>query len=188
MNRQPNESEIATRFFLVHQQFVKGLALYYAPYPDIADDIIQEVYVEFVGKARQWNLSDLKKGKNLLGTMTRHISLRFWEQRRRQLPEVLGEIVGVIQKRSSENENAFDYSREIGLLKKCIDKLSPRGQQMIRLYYFDNIPVKQIAETLSMQSETVYRNLSRLRVKLRAYLKKFLAEGEGNFEEGEIIK
>src|SRR5919112_639611 len=71
----PKEA-IAAQAFLAHHGYVKGLALRHAPLPGVADDIVQQVFVEFLSKTASWDLStDIRP---LLATMTRNISLRLW--------------------------------------------------------------------------------------------------------------
>jgi Sigma-70 region 2 len=62
----------AARIFLSHHRFVKGVALRYAPWPDLMDDIVQQVFLEFMAKESKWDLS--ADARPLLATMTRHVA------------------------------------------------------------------------------------------------------------------
>lgn len=65
---------IAAQVFLSHHDFVRGVALKYAPWPGLMDDIAQQVFLEFMAKESKWDLST--DARPLLATMTRHIALR----------------------------------------------------------------------------------------------------------------
>ena len=41
---------------LAHHGFVKGLAVRIAPWPGLADDITQQVFLEFLKKEAKWDL------------------------------------------------------------------------------------------------------------------------------------
>lgn len=40
----------AAQVFLAHHDFVKGVALKYAPWPGLMEDITQQVFLEFMAK------------------------------------------------------------------------------------------------------------------------------------------
>jgi DNA-directed RNA polymerase specialized sigma24 family protein len=69
-----------------NERFVHALALRLAPYPGLAEDIAQQVFLEFISKAAEWDLTaDIKP---LLAAMTRHVANHCWRERMRTLPEV----------------------------------------------------------------------------------------------------
>ena len=73
-----------------HRGFVHTLALRLAPAPGLAEDIAQQVFLEFIGKAAQWDLStDLHP---LFAGMTRNVARRAWREKTRDLPEVVREL------------------------------------------------------------------------------------------------
>jgi DNA-directed RNA polymerase specialized sigma24 family protein len=75
-----NETQ-AAQIFLMHHDFVKGVALKHAPWPGLMEDITQQVFLEFLKKESQWDLeADVRP---LLATMTRLVALRLWRERTR---------------------------------------------------------------------------------------------------------
>lgn len=188
MPQTSDSSEAAAQFFLMHLQFVRRCACYYAPFPDMIDDVVQDTYVEFIRQSHKWDLSDAKKGKSLLGRITHQVIHRVLRQKRKLWPSKLVHIIDKLRKTDDPAPiDEFEYQRELVHLRKCIDLLSARGQQLIRMYYFDNMPTRKIAEVMHLRPETVNRNLSRLRVKLKKYLKIFLGrdDKEKNFRNGD---
>lgn len=45
----------AAEFFLQYHGFVKAVALRAAPWPDLMDDIVQQVFLEFMRKEAHWD-------------------------------------------------------------------------------------------------------------------------------------
>lgn len=176
MSSHSQAAKQATKLFLENRRFLKGLATYYAPLPDLADDIIQDVFLEFVTKAERWNLDDPIKVKSLLGVLTRQIAQRNWQKRRALLSEVLVKIADHVAQ-CSENENSPpDFELEASVLKECLAKLPEKGQLMIQFYYFEGKRIDEIADKMQLKVGTICRNLSRLRVKLRQLIKKLIQE------------
>ena len=155
----------AAQAFLSHHGFVKGLALRHAPLPGIADDILQQVFVEFVAKADQWDLdTDVKP---LLATMTRTVALRHWREKTRDMPEVVRKLAEHVRMLAEERSPSPRYEDEISILRTCVEKLPDKSRTLIDLYYYDDIKTPQIAERLGMKADTVCRAMGRLREKLR---------------------
>ena len=155
----------AAQVFLAHHGFVKGLALRHAPLPAIADDILQQVFVEFVAKSDQWDLE--RDARPLLATMTRTIALRHWREKTRDMPDVVRKLAEHVRMLAEERAAPPRYADEIALLRGCVEKLPDKSRALIDLYYYDDVSTPQIADRLGMKSDTVCRAMGRLREKLR---------------------
>lgn len=165
----------AAQAFLSHHGFVKGLALRHAPLPGTADDILQQVFVEFVAKADQWDMdSDVRP---LLAAMTRTIALRHWREKTRDMPEVVRQLAEHVRMLVEERSAPPRYEDEIALLRGCVEKLPDKSRTLIDLYYYDDISTPQIAERLGMKADTVCRAMGRLREKLRECIDRGLRSG-----------
>jgi len=155
----------AAQAFLAHHGFVKGLALRHAPLPGIADDILQQVFLEFLSKADQWDLdADVKP---LLATMTRTVALRHWREKTRDMPEVVRRLAEHVRVLAEERSTPPRYTDEIAALRDCVEKLPDRSRALIDQYYFEDLKTPQIAARLGMKTDTVCRAMGRLREKLR---------------------
>lgn len=168
----------AAQLFLAHHDFVKGVALKYAPWPGLMEDITQQVFLEFLRKEAQWDLD--KDVRPLLATMTRHIALRLWRDRTREQPEVVQKLADHIRQLAEEREALPRYEEEISVLRTCLQKLPDKSRELIRLYYYNDIGTPEIADQLAMKSDTVCRALSRVRDKLRDCIQRSLHQ-EGGF-------
>ena len=70
----PDTDLILKRLIEANTGFVHALAIRLAPAPGLAEDIAQQVLLEFIAKAAQWDLTqDIKP---LLAGMTRNVARR----------------------------------------------------------------------------------------------------------------
>ncbi len=165
----------AAQIFLSHHDFVKGVALKYAPWPGLMEDIAQQVFLEFMAKEQRWDLeNDLRP---LLATMTRHVAMRLWRDRTRQRPEVVQKLADHIRLLAEESELPPRYEEEVGLLRGCLQKLPEKSRDLIQMYYYSDVSTPQIAEQLEMKADTVCRALSRVREKLRECIQRQIQQG-----------
>lgn len=165
----------AAQIFLTHHDFVKGVALKYAPWPGLMEDIAQQVFLEFMGKEERWDLE--QDVRPLLATMTRHIAMRLWRERTRERPEVVQKLADHIRRLAEDSEVPPRYEEEIGLLRACLQKLPDKSRELVKLYYYGDIGTPQIAEQLDMKADTVCRALSRVREKLRECIQRQIQQG-----------
>ena len=169
MTSQANVAQLV----LAHHGFVKSLALRFAPWPGLTDDITQQVFLEFLAKGDKWDLTtDVKP---LLATMTQHIALRCWRDRTRQMPEVVRELAEHIRRLAEQSENADRWDDEVTALKQCIEKLPEKSCSLIELHYFVGTSSVDLAKHLAMKTEAVRQALCRLRGQLRNCIEKTLA-------------
>jgi RNA polymerase sigma factor (sigma-70 family) len=165
----------AAQVFLVHHDFVKGVALKYAPWPGLMEDVTQQVFLEFMAKESQWDLS--MDARPLLATMTRHIAMRLWRERTRQQPDVVQKLADHIRQLAEEREMPPRYEDEVRVLRTCLQKLPQKSRELVELYYYNDVSTPQIAEQIQMKADTVCRALSRVREKLRECIEQNLNRG-----------
>lgn len=167
----------AAQVFLTHHDFVKGVALKYAPWPGLMDDITQQVFLEFMAKETRWDLS--KDARPLLATMTRHVAMRLWRERTRDQPEVVQKLADHIRLLAEERDVPPRYEEEIGVLRTCLQKLPEKSRELVHLYYYNEAGTQEIGGQLDMKADTVCRALSRVRDKLRECIQRSLNHQEG---------
>lgn len=165
----------AAQIFLTHHDFVKGVALKYAPWPGLMEDIAQQVFLEFIAKEQRWDLE--KDIRPLLATMTRHVAMRLWRDRTRERPEVVQKLADHIRLLAEESDLPPRYEAEIGPLRDCLKKLPEKSREIIQLYYYSDVGTPQMAEQLGMKADTVCRALSRVREKLRECIQRQIQQG-----------
>ncbi|MCE9561544.1 MAG: sigma-70 family RNA polymerase sigma factor [Planctomycetes bacterium] len=165
----------AAQAFIAHSGFVRGLALRHAPLPGLADDIVQQVLVEFLARAGEWNLTD--DIRPLLATMTRHVSLRLWRERTREMPDVLRRLADHVRRLAEERDAPPQYDDELAALRRCLDRLPDKSRILIDQYYFGDQSAADIGTQLGTRADTVCRAISRVREKLRDCVTRSLAGG-----------
>src|SRR5689334_8688214 len=106
--------------------FVRALALRFAPAPGLAEDIAQQVFLEFIAKADQWDLDTDPRG--LLTVMTRNVALRCWRDRTRDLSGQLRELAEHIRELAEPEEVSWYGEEEKQALRRCLEKLPEKSR------------------------------------------------------------
>lgn len=90
---------------------------------------------------------------------------------------------GNLISRSDDPESslvASDMRRSLSLAIKCgVSDLEPEDRLIIKLYYFDGLKLKQIADTFGYHEATASRRLSRIQGDLRKSVEKRLRDEHG---------
>jgi len=162
------ESLVAT-----HAGFVHGLALRFAPAPGLADDIAQQVFLEFLAKAGQWDLT--RDVKPLLAGMTRNVARRCWRDHTRSLPKQTRELAEHIRTLAEDQDVRWHDEEETTALRQCLDRLPDKSRQLVELHYFVDLTSVDIAARMAMNADAVRRALFRLRAQLRKCVESVLA-------------
>lgn len=160
----PTQAKVA-QLVLAHHGFVKGLAVRIAPWPSLADDITQQVFLEFLAKEAKWDLE--RDVKPLLATMTRHVAMRCWRDRTRQMPETVRKLAEHIRDLTAPVETPARWNEEFGALKRCLEKLPDKSRTLIELHYFGDATTVEIAERMAVKADAIRQALCRLRSQLR---------------------
>lgn len=169
----PKTSKDFIEIFLAQRQFLKGIAYRYAPEKSYLDDILQQVFLEYLKKTKQWD--DAFEVMPLLVAMTKNIALRHWREKMKKMPHVLRQIADAVQRKSMENLPS-PYEDEIRIMNESITLLSEDHQAMIRMYYFEGVSVQDIAEKLEIKPRNVYSILTRIREALKSAISRKIKE------------
>lgn len=176
------DTQIACIFMAQHD-FVKGLAIHYAPWPGFADDIVQQVFLEFIAKKDQWTIqTDICP---LLASMTRNVAKRYWKEKMRKMPEALRELAMRLDASARQSEPEERYEEKRIALNYCLDQLPSKSRTLIDLRYFGLMTPTQIAENLHLKISSVNQALYRAREKLHACITRKIRRNTGNrFKSG----
>ena len=154
------------------QGFVRGLALRLCPIRGAAEDVAQEVFLEFVEKFERWDLS--RDPRPLLASITRNVAKRYWRLRSRQLSEGTRELADRIRSRWQEVEVSWYGVDEKEALRKCLERLPDRGRRMIHARYFLGLSAAEIGLQLRMRAVAVRNAMFRVRARLRSCVERVL--------------
>jgi RNA polymerase sigma-70 factor (ECF subfamily) len=156
-----------------HAGFVHGLALRFAPAPGLGEDIAQQVFLEFLAKAGQWDLT--RDVRPLLAGMTRNVARRCWRDHTRSLPEPTRQLAEHIRALAEDREVRGHDEEETTALRHCLDRLPDKSRQLVELHYFVDLTSVDIASRMAMKADAVRRALFRLRGQLRKCVLSVLA-------------
>jgi DNA-directed RNA polymerase specialized sigma24 family protein len=102
--------------------FVRALALRLAPAPGLAEDIAQQVFLEFIAKSAEWDLkSDVRP---LLAGMTRNVARRAWREKSHNMPEVVRELADHIRDLAESREVSWFDEEEKNALRRCLAEVT----------------------------------------------------------------
>ena len=165
----------ASLCFLKYYKFVSMVAFDTVPLWQLQEDIVQEVYLEFVGKSDRWDFNvDLKP---ILRVLTRNIAVNVWREYSKNLPSNLREIANCLRRTGSDDQDSgehSDYDKELMALESCIEKLTPRCRALIEAFYKEQRTMVEIAETQGERVNTIHKRLSRIRMTLRQCIERRL--------------
>lgn len=134
-----------------------------------AEDIVQLTFIQAYKKLDSW------RGENFgawLTVIAKHIALRQLEQKRRRKEVSLDENDTEDRLQTNPNyipDEDYDEAREQRLqrLEEAISQLPYLDRQIVQQYYYDRIPLKEIAQRLQQTENNVKVRLFRIREKLK---------------------
>ena len=166
----------AVALFLENHQMVLQVAFRNAPFPGMAEDIAQDVFVEFVSHADRWDYShDVGP---LLAKITRNVALRYWREHKKSLPQNLLKLFETLQE-IGKNENELEHSSmqaHLHALSICLEKLPPRSREILDCVYRDKMGMQKIGDLYLMSVNAVRLNVFRIRKQLRSCIQTALCE------------
>lgn len=151
--------------FIKHYGFVLSLSFSYAPLPEDAREVAQQVYLELLDEEKTWDdVDDLKKH---LRTLTRRVARRYWYERQHQQDDIRYRIGLYLSAITEANEKHRDYDDELHRLKHCLDALPKKSRDVVENYYFNDQSIAAIGQRLGKTVDAVYKAIHRIRTKLR---------------------
>lgn len=168
MNRK---TDIVDELFFSRYGMVIGIAKKYAPNADLADDIVQQAYVDFAQglKKHDWKIDE--NAGPLLATITKNVAIRHWRDSRkhasakqRRLDEFLRELTET----HLPDPEGIPWQDEIVYLKGCLERLPPKSRELIEQRYFLEVTVQEISELTGAATRTIQQTIRRIRDKLKS--------------------
>lgn len=147
-----------------HAEHLLRLAYFYVKDQQVAEDIVQEVFIKFSSQAYE------ERGllRAYLSTLTINKSkdyLKSWHYKKIILQEKLFSI------RAKEHRDELVEAEERSQIGAAILKLPLQSREPILLYYYEEMKVAEIAIVLGIPENTVKTRLRRAREALKSYLK-----------------
>ena len=141
-----------------YADMVYRIAYRYVKNPIDTDDVFSEVFLAYFKKPRTFDCEEHRKA--WLIRVTINCAKDFLEKRAgwQQIYEE------TVPERTESNTDAYID------LYAAIENLCPEYREVVKLYYLDDLPVKQIAQVLDKNENTIKTHLARAREILKAVL------------------
>lgn len=130
---------------------------------DDAEDIVQEVFIKYFISNKTFNDDNHEKAWVL--TVTANLSKNVLRSKSRQNLELDDTIKIVDHKFDKAITNHLD-------LEEAMKKLTANQRLVIYLFYYEQIPIKNIAKIMKSNENTVKSHLLRAKSKMKTYLEK----------------
>lgn len=180
-----SELDLIAAPFQAHYGYVIGVVYRYAPSKDLVDDVMQEVFIDFLtGFAeKKWSL-DQKGGSSNWRPLLCHLAKRraqLYARRQKRKKRLVDRVAERLQQASGivsddplkSDEEAFsEIERQVAGMRHCLEKLPPKSRALVEQYYFDHVPMKTIAEHQGSTLATIQNFFYRVRIKLRECIEK----------------
>lgn len=132
---------------------------YHCPYRECAEDLTQDTFVRFFAKLSNYHY--IGKTKNYLYTIAGNLCKDYLKKKKETLVEEL-EISGEL-KSHSHMENVLNKIA----LEQALEKLPAELEEVIILYYFQELKLTEIADTLQIGLPLVKYRLKQARMQLK---------------------
>lgn len=123
-----------------------------------ADDVFSEVFLAYFKKERTFDSEEHRKAWLIRVTINCAKDLLGQSAQTQQINEEI-----LADQTTRDTDTYMD-------LHEAIERLRPEYREVIKLYYLDDLPVKQIAQILSINENTIKTRLSRAREALKSML------------------
>ena len=140
---------------------VYRIACRYVQNPIDADDVFSEVFLAYFKKERTFESEEHRKAWLIRVTIN---CAKDCVMQRSQWAQIHEETVADEESQDSQDSDTYMD------LYAAIERLRPEYREVIKLYYLDDLSVKQIAQILDKNENTVKTHLSRARETLRPLL------------------
>ncbi len=177
MNRQHETQTIAQilsgdneKYRLLVERYHKGLIIYLYNLlhdEEQAEDIAQEAFLQAYKKLDQFK--PVYAFSTWLYKIAYNLSLRYLQQTKRttQIDEIEQTYIDVSQERVEE---IYKREEDKAAVRKAITTLKPNYQQIVALYYWENLSYEEIAFIIEKPIGTVRTWLRRAKADLRKEL------------------
>lgn len=141
-----------------YQNMVFRIALHYFADPDDADDVVQEVFLRLFQREVDFDCEEHMRHWLMRVTVNhcKDILKSPWRKRR----------VGI---ENAERVPVFDRPEQAALFQEVM-ALPEKYRTVLYLFYYEDLPVKEIASVMNLRQSAVTTRLSRAREQLKKRL------------------
>jgi len=144
----------------LYRQFseaIRSFIMSYGGNEQDADDVFQETVIAFIDSVKKGKYRQESSVKTFLASVARHIWFNDLKKKER---------AGIREKKyeSTRDQHESDISHQIGdieqrrQLRDLLTQLGEPCNKLLHLFYYENLPMKEIVEHLPYENEQVVRN------------------------------
>lgn len=162
-----------------YSESIYNTAYLYVRKREVAEDITQEVLLKYFKAQNSY------RGEATLKTYLTRMTINACYDYERSWKNKAHQWIETITLKSNENiESSVEGLETKSELIKAISKLKPKLKEVIILYYYEELLIREIAEVLQCNENTVQTRLSRA----REQLKHVMNREDGEWNEKTAIK
>lgn len=155
----------------LHYTTLLKLAYTYVKNREMAEDIVQDVCEKALEKQHEFRADASYKTYLIRMTINRSYDyLRSWKYKQLSLTNTFVQLLHL----ETPEKKALQHDEEAKLGLEIL-RLKPKYREVIVLYYYEDLPVRDIADLLHTSENTIKTRLKRAREQLKQSL---LLEGE----------
>lgn len=165
---KPNQEEFE-KLFRLHHKPLRNLAFNLVRDRDVANDVVQEVFVKLWQNREKVEFGD--QIKHYLFKATSHTALNYLRTSKRI---VSAENEHLMNLQSPGGDEILHYEEFAVKVREAIDRLPPRCKMIYLLSRHEGLKYQEIADTLDISLKTVENQMGIALEKLREDLKPWL--------------
>jgi len=150
----------ALRLLLANRSMLLGYINAITGDPTLTEDVFQEV--SLVVMTKYASVTDSDGFRPWSRTIARFQSLKAVNRRRSSPLIMSGEIIDRLDQAWDDRERDDPRSTSIDALEHCLNKLTPKAQELVQMRYHQDLSGQTIAEQLKKPLNTIYVALSRI--------------------------
>ena len=167
LSDEDNASELFEELVETYAESLIQLAYSYVKNKQMAEDIVQDVFIKAFEKKSQFRGDSSYKTYLYKMTINRSYDyLRSWSYRNHLLTNTFSNLFGV----QKSMDDFLVIEDERALIGNEVLKLKPRYREVVLLFYFKELKIEEIAIILDCSINTVKTRLSRARNMLKERL------------------
>lgn len=140
-----------------YSEAIRSFIMSYGGNEQDADDVFQETVIAFIDSVKKGKYRQESSVKTFLASVARHIWFNDLKKKER---------AGIREKKyeSARDQHEKDISHQIGdveqrrQLRELLTQLGEPCNKLLHLFYYENLPMKEIVEHLPYENEQVVRN------------------------------
>ena len=139
-----------------------------------AEDLLQDTAASMLE-----NFDDFKAGSNFTAwamTIAKNKAFNFIKRNSRVRPMLSDDIYDLLVEAEEKDDEVFD--ERASCLQKCFGKLNEQDRDLLMKRYYQEYPMKKIAEILGRSKTGIYHTLARIHTLLHKCVKAEMVKGQ----------